>query len=291
MPATFHPYTIDGAQFDVSSTKPTKVVPGWVDGIQGDPATAYDQVITAVRNAGYDFGQVSEIGGFTVYLRQIAGKAVSDDTIAVEIVYDTDFGASPVAYIVSYSSFEQPYRSNRVPGSRIKLLIPKFVIPEDLGPAVTIPGDLAMQTFAFPMRQVQVSGIKQGAIPAPGTYDGWQGFANASTFLGLPRGYWKISSGGQDFHKFQGWYSYRLVAITKNLEDWSTIHTLFNAKTHKFVETPEADELFIRSAAYDYGIMATKPGLLRVGPCPVTEFNPLFGFSDGVSFSANLSPH
>jgi len=277
MALTFIPDTVEGSEIDITSARPTKTRGGLVTGINGDPATALDQILAACTAAGFALGSTATFGGVTVYLHRIVARTFSDDSARVQLIYDSDFGGTSTAYIITFQGYEQAYQNNRLPGTRIPLLVPKWTDPADANNSVQ--ADLATATFSYPMRQVTVSGIKIGSPPAPGTYDGFIGYGNASTFLGLPVGYWKIVSGGSSISKYSGYYSYNLSAVTKNIEDWSQIFTLFNHKAQIYVTIAATNDASLKSPAYSNGIIASVPGGLRVGPYPLTNYFSLFGFS------------
>jgi hypothetical protein len=274
-PLTFIPDTIQDSGIDVGVVQSTKVRGGLVVGLTGSAETALDQILTATGMPL--LGSTLVLNGKALYLQNIRAKAIETDSARVQLVYSNDFqSGQSSAYVISYRGYLQAYTNNRLPGTRIPLVIPKWVDPNNKFNKVR--QDIAMGTFEYSMREVSVRGIKFGAAPAPGTYDGYSGYANDQMWLNKPTGYWKINSGSEDVSKYSGFYSYSISATTKNLEDWSELFTLYNRQTNQYVTLRPADELAMQNTPYSPGIMVQVQGGLRIGPCPVTNFTALFGF-------------
>jgi hypothetical protein len=276
MPAELKLYTVDGSEFDFQIGSPGSSIGGLVTGISGDPATAIDQVVAAITAGGLPLGKIGTIAGQSAYVQRVAGRAVSSDTFRVQIFFGGESGTFASAYVISDRSYTQAYQSNRIPGTREQMLIPRWTDTEGLN---AVPADLAMVTWQYPMREITVSGLKAGSPPDDNQYAGKIAHANQERFLGLDPGYWYVNGASTTDSKYQGYYSYSASAVTKTIEDWSELFTLFNARVNKYVDLDKDLDKRVRGAKYKYGIIDSDEGILRVGPFPPTSFQQLFGFT------------
>ena len=296
-----------------------------VTGMTGNPATALEQIIDALNahplvgglNSGQAFGAQYPWNGKMLFLRNVRAKAFNGESATVQLAYDNDIAGQNSAYVVTYRGYLQAYETNRLPGTRVELIVPRWVkggsaaaarndalkaaiasgayasSPSLPTLAPEVPPDLSTQTFEFPMRSITISGIKQGANPPIGKYDSYIGMANDATWQGLDAGYWKITDGGATVSKYGGYFNFNLTATTKNIEDWSTITVLYQTHLRIYVQTDPDDELTCRNAPYQYGIIFNTDGsgILRVGPYKTTSFDPLFGLNVGTGlFGSGFLP-
>lgn len=266
--------TVEDTALDSGSTSSAKVRGGTVIGLTGDPSQALEQILDIPEMP--KLGSTTVIGGRTVFLENIRCRATLADSARVLLVYSNDFSGQGQAYILSFRGYQQSYVTNRLPGTKKALNVPIWRDPNNKFNKV--PQDLAFGTFSYSMREIEISGMKQGAAPPPGTYDGVVNYANDADFFDRPPGYWVITRGSQDFSKYAGFWKYSLAAVTKNIEDWSEWFTLFNRKSGLYVTIPPNEEDQCRQKPYSYGEIYAFRGLLRIGPFPTTDFNALFGF-------------
>jgi hypothetical protein len=281
MPGTLLLDTVDGSEFDIQVGSPNVSRGGLVTGISGDPSTAIDQVIAA---AGLPLGQAGTINGQSAFLQRVTGRAASSDTFRVQLMFGNAGSFTPSAYVITDRSYTQAYQSNRIPGTRKRLLVPRWRQnaddPHEDDPSnPSVPADLAMMTWQYPMREIIVSGLKYGSPPDDSVYAGKIGKANAEQFLGLPRGYWHINSASTNDSKYSGYYSYQGSAVSKVVEDWSHVFTLYSSLVNKYVDIDPAVEQRVLGAAYKYEVIDSGPGILRVGPFDLTSFAAIFGFT------------
>lgn len=271
--------TIANSSLNYSENEPSeKVRGGLVTEISGDPATAFDQCLTA--DGMPSLGDSIVVNGKTLYYRRLIVRPTdAGDTATVQLVYDNNISGQNSALIIDFHSYEQEYESNRIPGTREPILIPDW-FPKG-GQAgnfqmMPIKGDLAMVRFAYPMRQVSVSGIQQGKMPPPGTYDANAGGVNDKDFLGLPAGWWRFQDGDQKASVYNGYFQFSASAVTKNIEDWSRYEILYSQKYGIFAKVDPDDDKTLHQAKYKHGIMASVPGCIRIGPYPTLDFDSLF---------------
>jgi hypothetical protein len=276
MPAELLLDTVDGSEFDVSTAATSNARGGLVTGISGDPSTAIDQVFAAAAAKGFSLGKPAVVNGQSAFLQRIAGRAASSDSFRVQLFFGTDGSFAPSAYVITDRSYTQAYQSNRIPGTRERILIPKWTDDQGLN---AVPADMAMVTWQYPMRQIEVSGMKYGSPPDDSQYAGKIAHANQEQFLGLGPGYWYVNGASTVASKYSGYYSYNASAVTKTIEDWAELFTLYSHLVNKYVDLdPELDQR-VRAATYKYGVIDKDEGLLKVGPFPLTSFAALFGFT------------
>lgn len=278
--------TVEGSSLDYSPNENSVLVRGGiVTGLSGDPSQALGECLNA--DGMPPLGESTQIGQKVLFFRRLQvepNPLGASDVVSVKLIYDTINGPNS-AYTITESSFLQVYETNRLPGTRVPLLVPEWSPANTTGgiggaiAAVSppVPADLAMGRFEFVMSQVTIAGIKQGAAPPPRTYSGNVGGANKDAWLGLGKGMWKVVGGESTASVWSGYFSYSLSALTKNIEDWSEIRQLYDHKLGHFVKLPQSDEDKLASANYDYGIFVKVPGAIRYGPNPLINFNPLFG--------------
>jgi hypothetical protein len=271
--------TVADSSLEVTANLPTKIRGALVTGLTGDPSTALDQVIGLLAANSLALGSTITLSGWAqpLFFHRLVARPLGSDSLRLQLIFDTDFGGQQSALIVRTRGYLTPYQTNMVPGTRIPLKAPKWTDPANA--KNTVPADNVTFTIQRPMREISVSGVKFGALPATGTYDGFIGYSNVGAWLGKNTGYWLITDGGADVSVYQGWYSFHLSAMTKNVEDWSETGLLMNKQTGRYVEANNDDITALIGLPYQQGIIGTKPGLMRWGPYPTTNYFPLFGFS------------
>jgi hypothetical protein len=255
------------------------VVNGLTVGNANDAETALERAMAAVqaqfpRGKPYSSTKVASVVGW-----ESVGIAQSDGSAKVRILYDipivppkTSGGASSFIFSDSTETVNDTSQFFRddISGQLIQLVI-KYTDPNNnqIKKQMT-----ATMSFERTIRRIVMSGVI-----SPQSFAVFRKAANSvndSTYLGLPRGFWRFKYFDDSTRDLGRSYAVQFEICADNNKDWSKYEVLRDRNTGQYV-TVEAGLLNnLQKKPYSYGVIVNN-GILKVGPYPTANFNSLFG--------------
>ncbi len=309
MAARLKMHTInDGAELVINSTGDNrKIATGLaldLDVNASDPdSMVLEKAYNLLEAEGYVLNSVAP--GYSansgMILRQITVRPVGPpDQARVYCLFSREpFGGQVSAYFIRRTTVLANVTRNTIPGTYEPIKVgfigvssasyaqgqSQLQVPE------IVPVDYVTFNVPTPQRALAISGLKYGSPPA---YDDFVGMVNNAFWNGKDVGYWQLFKYEANIARYAGYYQYEAVATSRNIEDYSEIGILFNKKSGKYVEVPDATIAQMLSLPYKKGIIyptdaaSANSGVVRVGFADMTDFSDLFGFTNAVDQTPNF---
>lgn len=253
------------AQIDETGTQSRFMERVFVEGIEITPGSEGDVLFDAkaaiVDEVGATFGNY--------WLQQITLESTGMDNAVALLRWGIDgFGGTPSTAVITESTLLTGRTVNYIPG------IGKAFRIASVG---GVPADVGTAEILLPHRLVQVNVLTAGELPED---QGEKvGKVNETEWRGLPKGYWLVSDHTTNVSKYTGYYSRRLAAVSRVVEDWS-LRFFFRNPDGTYAQVLDATYTAVNALDYAYGEIydTAESGISRHGPYPLTDFEEFFGF-------------
>lgn len=278
---TFHFAKVDGARLRADSRAGNElVVPGWVDDVDVTGVEDREVLARLLSDDAFPAWGSSLSASYSNYrLVRIEMQASSSKykRVYFNLVYSTDIGGDPSAYIIRDRSYMAQVQTQRIGNQWIQVAYEPY---EGASPDESIPADNVTMNIWRPMRQLQVTRLLAGE--PDDSIRNAIGTVNNAPWRGLGIGYWLQMEISTDYARYGNYYSLQMGALSLVHQDWSTFGVLRSQMTGKYVVVPNSVLASLTGGDYTYGI--TYPngdptmGVVKVGPYPLADFTAIYGF-------------
>lgn len=251
------------------------------DGSGNATATAMDRAVLAVAQQYPPYLRYSSTSSAVVMGHQGAG--IFDDVIRVKVIYRTptkEQGDSNggVNLIISDDTSTVPDTTQFGRDSTGKL-VQLILKATNANNAALNKQWVGTTTYDRTLRRIVMAGVTLSQNLDP--YRLSVNKVNTATWMGLPRGYWRVMNWRSNTQDLGKSYTVQIELLADTERDWSRYVVLRDRNTGCYITVRQQIIGDLEGKPYEHFIQYPTNGniygILRYGPYPVTNFVPLFG--------------